>query len=370
MHGRVPIARRNLFQDRRRAGLAVAGVAAALVLVLVLNGIFAGAMRQVTAYIDSSPADVFVSQAGVRTMHMSATSLPDGTLERVQNVDGVAWADPLRYTTGVVAAGDARVITYVLGYEPAGHAGPRTIVEGEPPSAGEAVVDEQAAAEIGVGVGDEVEILGVPLVVSGLSSGGTNLVNTSVFLHIDQFAELRGPGTNYVLVGAEPGLSGDELADRVAREVPDATVQTREQFSEQEASIVRDMATDIMAIMTVIGFLIALAVVALTLFTATLSKIREYGILKAIGGTTAHLGATVLSQALITVLLATAIAVVVAYGVGAAVGAATPNVRVSIELSSIARTAAGAVVVGLVAALIPLRRVVAVDPASAFRKAS
>ena len=44
---RISLARKNLFQDRRRASLAVTGVAASLLLVLVLEGIFAGAMQQV-----------------------------------------------------------------------------------------------------------------------------------------------------------------------------------------------------------------------------------------------------------------------------------------------------------------------------------
>jgi len=346
-------------------------VAAALVLVLVLDGVFAGAMRQVTAYIDHSPADVFVSQAGVRTMHMSATNLPPGTLEQVRAVDGVAWADDLRYTTGVVAAGESRVITYVLGYDTrSGRAGPHIISAGRAPGRGEALVDEQAADELGVDVGDTVEILGAPLVISGLSTNGTNLVNTTVFVSLEQFVELRGPGANYVLVGAVPGVDAGQLAERISAEVPDVTVQTRAQFSQQESRIVRDMATDIMSIMTAVGFLIALAVVALTLFTVTLAKLREYGIVKAMGGTPVRLGGTVAAQALWTVALATAVAVAAAYVVGAAIGALTPNVRVLIEPASVVRTAAGAAIVGLVAATAPLRRVVAVDPASAFRRPS
>ena len=76
MARRVPLARRNLFAERRRAALAVAGIAVALLLVLILDGIFAGAMRQVTRYIDTAEADVFVSQQGVRNMHMSSSSMP------------------------------------------------------------------------------------------------------------------------------------------------------------------------------------------------------------------------------------------------------------------------------------------------------
>ncbi|MBI2706657.1 MAG: ABC transporter permease [Actinobacteria bacterium] len=367
---RVPLARRQLLQDRRRAVLAVAGVAAALVLVLVLNGVFAGATRQVTAYIDTSPADVFVAQAGVRTMHMSITALPDDTVARVRSVDGVAWAEPLRYTTGVVTKGDRSIITYVFGYDTqAGVAGPRELSSGSAPGAGEAVVDESAASELAIGVGDTVEILGTPLRVSGLSVNGTNIVNTTVFLDTEQFTALRGPGTNYVLAGARAGVGADELASRIAAAVPDATVQTRAAFSDQESRIVRDMATDIMSIMTIIGFLIALAVVALTLFTSTLAKLRDFGVVKALGGTNPRLAKDVVAQAIWTIALAAATAFVLSLGLGAALAALTPNIRIVIEPVSVARTAAGALVIGLIAAAIPLRRVVRIDPASVFRSA-
>jgi putative ABC transport system permease protein len=152
--------------------------------------------------------------------------------------------------------------------------------------------------------------------------------------------------------------------------VPDATVQTRAEFSAQEAGIVRYMATDVMTIMTVIGFLIALAVVALTLFTTTLSKLRDYGIVKALGASSGRLAVNVAVQATWTVALATGVAVIVALLIGAAIGATSANVRIVIEPAVVARTGLGALVVGALASLVPLRRVVTVDPASAFRSPS
>ena len=74
--GTVPVGRRFLFAEPRRAALTVLGVAASLLLVLLLGGIFAGAIERVTFYIRTSPASVFVSQEGVKTMHMSASALP------------------------------------------------------------------------------------------------------------------------------------------------------------------------------------------------------------------------------------------------------------------------------------------------------
>ncbi|MGQ0831626.1 MAG: ABC transporter permease, partial [Microthrixaceae bacterium] len=111
--GRVSLARKNLFQDRRRAVLAVCGVGASLVLVLVLDGIFAGAMRQVNAYMRSSPAYAFVAQRDVRTMHMSQSALPPETVDAVRAVDGVAWAEGLRYTTSVIDTGEGQRLSYV-----------------------------------------------------------------------------------------------------------------------------------------------------------------------------------------------------------------------------------------------------------------
>lgn len=371
MTGRISLARKNLFQDRRRAALAITGVGAALVLVLVLDGIFAGAMRQVSAYMRNSPADVFIAQEDVRTMHMSQTALPPETVAAAARVEGVAWAEGLRYTNSVLDAGDGQRISYVLGYDvTSGRGGPRRLTAGSAPGAGEVLVDEIAAEELNVEVGDTVNVLGAPFRVSGLSTDGTNIVNTTVYIRTEDFARLRGDSVAYILVGAASGVGPADLAERLDEALPGTTAQTRAEFARQEGNVVRDMAADIMKIMTVIGFLIALAVVGLTLFTSTLAKLREYGIVKALGAGPGRLAASVAAQAVWSVALGLAVAVAVALAVGAAIGALTPNVRVVIEPASVARTAAGALFVGGLAALLPLRRVLRVDPATAFRRPS
>lgn len=370
MARRVPLARRNLFQDRRRALLATLGVAVALLLVLVLDGVFAGAMHQVTAYIDASPADLFVSQQGVKTMHMSTTSLPPDAVPRAAAVDGVAWAEGLWYTSSLVEARGSERLTYVFGYdEEVGRAGPRRLAAGRPPGGGEIVIDDILADETGVGVGDEVRLFGEPWRVSGLSTKGTNIVNTTVYVDRSEFERVRGPAVAYVLVGADRGVDADDLARRVREALPGTTVQTRGEFSRQEARVVRDMSTDVMAIMTAIGLLIALAVIALTLFAVTLAKIREFGVLKALGATPIRLGGLVLAQAAWTVVLGLAVAVGLALVVGAAIDRVAPNVLVLVVPASVVRVGASALLVGVVGSVIPLLRIVRVDPASAFRSA-
>ncbi len=371
MSRRVPIARRYLFGERRRAVLATAGVAVALLLVLVLDGIFAGAMRQVTAYVRSSPADLIISQRGVRTMHMSNSTLPADLATQAREVEGVDWVAPIGFVSGVIGTETGgRQLSYVIGYTPGQPGGPRQLVAGRAPQGGEAVIDQVAADQLGLEIGDPIRVLGTWLRVSGLAEGGTSIVNTTTFVTVAELDEIHGPTISYLLVGAKPGINPTALRDTLEEALPETTVQTRSQFADEEAAVVADMSADVMRIMAIIGFAIALAVVCLTLFTATLARLREYGIIKALGASTSRLAGVVIAQAAWTIAIGLATSVALALVVGRVVEAVSPTITIAIEPASILRVAVGAAAIGAVSALAPLRRVVAVHPASAFRRTS
>lgn len=367
---RVPLARRNFFQDRRRASLSIGGVAVALLLVLVLEAVFAGAIVQVTAYLRHLPAQAIVSQRGVETMHMSSSALPPGVVDDTRRVRGVAWVEGIGFTTGTVSSAGGRQLSYMIGYDArTGRGGPWDMARGALPADGQVVLDEIAADNLGVGVGDRVQALGRAFQISGLSAGGSSITNTVTFMRIEDYHAIRGDAISYLLVGARPGVSPDTLSRRLAAALPAATVQTRDQFVREESRVVRDMSADVMQIMSLIGFLIALAVVALTLFAATLSKLREYAVVKALGASSWRLGGTVIGQAIIATALALSVAVILTYGLGAALAATTPNVRLAVEVPTVVRVATAALVVGVAGALAPLRRLARIDPAAAFRRA-
>jgi putative ABC transport system permease protein len=126
-------------------------------------------MRGVTRYIDTSAADVFVAQRGVRNMHMTASSVPLPALEEIRSMPGVRWTDAIGYASDSLEAGSRRQLTYVIGYQPGGRGGPPSIVDGAAPRPGEIVLDQRAAAILGVAVGDELEVLGRGWRVSGLA---------------------------------------------------------------------------------------------------------------------------------------------------------------------------------------------------------
>jgi putative ABC transport system permease protein len=366
---RVPLAARNLFHDRRRASLSIAGVAASFLLVLVLDGVFNGAMLQVTSYIRHSPADLFVAQQGVTTMHMTNSALDPTVADAVAAVDGVAWVEGLRFTTSTLDAPDDSMLTYVFGYNTSQPvAGPRRIVDGTAPSRGGAVVDEIAADELGLAIGDNVTVLGASFRIDGLSTGGTYIANTTVFIRTDDFASLRGDNIAYLLVGIDTGADARTVRDAVAHAVPETTVMTKARFAHEEGNVVRSMAADVMLIMSAIGFVISLGVIGLTLFTATVAKQRDYGVLKAIGTSTGRLVAVLVGQAAITVMAGLALAVVAAAGLGRLITIVEPNVSVALTTASVVRTAAAGLLAAALAVVLPLRRIAHVDAATAFRR--
>lgn len=369
-HG-VPLARRVLFAERRRALLSVCGVAAALLLVLLLDGIFAGVMAANTYYVRSGPGDVIVSQSGVRTIHMSISVLPAGAQQAASGVEAVEWAAPISFSTGIIANGKGRQLSYVIGYDTStGRGGPHRMATGRTPRLGETVLDEIAADQLGVGVGDSVLVLGTALRVSGLARGGTSMVNTTTFLSREQFGLLRASSTSYLLVKAARGVSSTQLARSLTAALPDVTVQTRAQFVSSESRITRDMSADPLRIMTSLSFGIALAVTALTLLTVTLTRLRDYAVIKALGSSRRRLVQTVTAQAGWTVAAAVVVAVGAAELLSLLLSWLLPTVQVLITADSVSRTALWAAVVGILAALGPLPRLARIDPATAFREAA
>jgi putative ABC transport system permease protein len=372
----VPVARRFLWADRRRGLLTVAGVTAAMLLVLVLDAVFAGAVQKVTAYIRTSPGDVVISQAGVTTMHMSASTLDPALVARAATVPGVAWVAPIGFVSGALVQGPhGDHLSYVVGYNPhPGRGGPPALIAGRRATGpGEAVIDNLVTGELGVGLGDQVSVLGARLRVVGLTRGLTSITNTTVFVTRPQLAAMGRPDTAYLLIGATrtqlAAVDGTgELAERLSRALPGTTVQTRAGFARSEARIVADMSADLLRLMATLGLLIALAVVGLGLLSATLVRLRDYAVLKAIGAGSRHLAMIVLGQAVTVVAWALLAATGLALLLAAFLARVAPAVSLTVTPDDVARLAAEVLLIAGIAATAPLLRLARVDAASAFRE--
>lgn len=366
------LAFRNLFQSKVRLVMSTGGLASALLVVLALDAILTGVQTQVSAYIDRSGADVWVAQKGVRNMHMASSTLSVTTIDQVRAVAGVASVTPILFQLSTVTwRGDSRIV-YVIGLPPDPAAGaPWSVVAGTGvPGAGETVIDQSVADESGLGLGSSVSILGQRFRVVGLTEGTLNIVNSVAFISMADFMAIRGSSAtvSYLLVKTESGRSPDEVVTSIERESGDVTALSRGAFSAQEREVIAGMTTDIVTIMNLVGLLIGLAVMALTVYTATLSRRAEYGVLKAIGASNRDLYAVVVAQAAMSLVLGFAVSVLLTLLLSVGVPLVKPSIAIDLSAGSVAKVALMAMVIAVGAAVLPVGQMARLDPAHVFRR--
>lgn len=351
----VPLARRQLLARPTRALAGVTGIAVALLLVLALKAIFAGMEQRLTAYISRSGADVIVAQRGVDTMHMTESALPAGVVARIGRVPGVAKARGILYVPTLVERDGKRALAYLVGEQ-----GRRA------PGRGEIFPDRS----FGASIGSTVSALGRPFRVTGELEGTASIANFVAYVSFADLARaLRSPGiVSYVLVRAESGVAPETLAARVERTVPRVTASTREEFLRSERRVVGDMATDVVNGMILVGFVIGVAVAGLVAYGATLSQLRDFAVLRALGLRARRALVLVLAQVAATVAAGLALALLLVWLLALLLPQLSATLAPVVRPSDVAQTVAVAAAVAAVAASFPVIRVARIDPASVFRR--
>lgn len=123
MHRAVPLARRNVFADPRRLAASAVAVGLAIMLILLLDGLWSGITRGVTAYEDNVGADLYVAQPGTQNFFGAVSQIPLGTVDTVRAQPGVDWAAPVRTFLSIVELHDRKIPTAIVGWTPANAAG-------------------------------------------------------------------------------------------------------------------------------------------------------------------------------------------------------------------------------------------------------
>src|SRR5688572_30526662 len=112
IHRRVPLARRNLLAEPRRLAASAAGVGTAIMLILLLDGLWAGIQANITTYEDNVGADLYVAQPGTRNFFGAVSVIPADTVDSVRADSDVDWAASVRGFFSIVDLHDTKVATF------------------------------------------------------------------------------------------------------------------------------------------------------------------------------------------------------------------------------------------------------------------
>ncbi|MFA5773968.1 MAG: ABC transporter permease [Ilumatobacteraceae bacterium] len=363
MHSHVPLARRNMLADPRRLIAGAVTVGLAIMLILLLDGLWTGIKRSVTAYEDHVGADLYVAQSGTRNFFGAVSQIPRSTVDVIRLESGVNWASPVRTFLAIISLHDQKVPASIIGWEPGEHGGPWEISQGRAPeSDNEIAIGRVMADRHRLRIGDSLDVMGQTFQIVGTSSD-TFMLSFVFMTHAATDSILDSKNTtSFVLVGTD-------RADQVRTQLESGglTVRNRDELATQDLAVMTRAYKIPMGVMRGVAFAIGILVIALCVYTAIMDRSREYGIIKAMGATRRDLVSLALRQTFI-VASAGFIAGSMLFTVGRAViSSIRPQFSVVLTTDTVTRAIIAAVLMALVAAALPANRLARIEPATAYR---
>lgn len=363
MSRRVPLGRRNALAEPRRLFAAIGGVGLALMLILLLDGLWAGIETSITTYEDNVGAELYVAQRGARNFIGATSQLPTETVATVSADPDVEWAVPVRSFLSIVGVHDRQVPVKVIGSVPGEPGGPWELRNGRvPTSADEVVVGSTMARQHGVGVGDRLDLLGTRFTVVGTTADAF-MVSLVFMTHDAADALVRSPDTtSFVLIG-----TANPTAVRARLEASGLTVLDRDTLARNDLSLVARAYKIPLTVMRGVAFAVGSLVIALTAYSAIAERSREYGIVKAIGARGRDLIRIALQQSMIISLGGMVAGGVFFIAGRAVIVAVRPQFAIVATAGNVGRALVMALLMGLVASVVPARRLIRLEPATAYR---
>lgn len=362
---------KSLLAESWHSLASIAAIGGAFALVIFFEAVFAGESKQIVAYLRHSNPKLWVMQKGVSNMHMATSFIADWKADQIERLEGVSKVTPILYLNTVMRAGDRNWFSFVVGLDSEDpRAGPWAISKGKRmPEPGEALVPAVLARLGGLDLGDAISIGGRRLVISGFTADTFSMANSVTFVTMRDLAEIMSSfGTmSYFLVDAESHLAAETLAERIKDEIEKVNALPNEEFIRNDWAVAMQMGLEIIAVMTVIGGALAMLLTGFAIYSSTSRKERELAVMKALGFRNWTIYASVMVQASTIALLGLSLAVGLVLVATPLTAHLVPQVTLHVTPEALLRVFLTALVVALLACAVPVRRVVRVDPLSAFQ---
>lgn len=365
---RVPLTRRLLAARPVRTAAGAVGVGLALMLMLLLSGLWEGVQQRITVYEDHLGADLVVVPPGTESLFADPGGLPADALATVRGIPGVAAADPIRTLYLILELPHGKAAVAAAASNPGRPGGPWALAAGHPPGADDEVaLDAVFAAEHGLAIGDQLPVLGHTMRVVALTDDTTMFMTPLLFTTTDAMTGmLRATGTTgSVLVSLSPHADPVAITGQLTRS--GLTVRTPAQLHEAALTLATRIYGSPVRLMVAVAFVAGTLIVALVAHTRVTEQQRDLGILKAMGASPGRLRRIAVGETAALTGLGALAALLLMAVARQVISWWWPAFPVAVTIPTVVATAAAAVVMALLAAWLPARRLARLDPATAFR---
>ena len=393
------MALRGLFARKLRTALTgfavvigVAFVAGSFVFTDTINASFDELFKQVSKGVDVS---VTAKQPVEGDFGGRIQPLPDGTLEKVESVDGVATAEPRLETEVTIFDKDG---------EPIGGNGPPSIVfsqraerfdpytyeDGGPADAvGQVTLDKATADRHDFHVGDmlriagraparEYEIVGITKLGDQNSLG---IVSMAMPLEEVQRIAARPGQLTEVAVAADDGTSPQQLKAAIAGALGGtAVVRTGEEEADKSAADISDslgFLTIALLVFAGVAVLVGGFLIFNTFAVTVAQRSREFALLRTLGASRRQVLNSVVVETLTIGFVASVLGILGGLliapglrGLLASAGIELPSTGTVVAARTIIAGLAVGMIATLVSGLVPARRATQVEPVEAMREAA
>jgi len=365
-----------LWHDKLKLAGTLVGVAFAVLMSNFQVSLFLGLLLRNTMYVDRVEADMWITPKSTQILEGNDGTIPKSVVPVARSVKGVAWSAPVLVgPAGLkLPAGGQKSVRLVGTELPAAKGGPFHIVAGETRDLAmpDAMFFEDSRRETfgGLNLGSVREVNGHRVHAVGFTSGLVPFGPVYAFSSFDTAREiLRIPNdeVTYVLLGLAPGADLDEVVRRLQKTFPDQLVMSRSElrwrtinYILRESGIGQSIGGGVL-----MALFCGFAIVSLTMFSAVVDHVREFGTLKAIGATNFDLAKLLLAQAVVCAIAGAAIGEAVAAQIVNQIRG--PELPMALPVWLISATFVAMILICVMASIMALLRVRAIEPAMVFR---
>jgi putative ABC transport system permease protein len=364
-----------MFHDPLKLAGTLFGVIFAVVLANQQAGVFLGLLSKNTMFVENAGADVWIVPALTETLQ-PGKPVSMSALYQARTTAGVSWAEPLLFGGATISlpGGGSEQVSLVGTKGPSWRGGPWNMVAG---SAGVLALPQTMIFEDserdklgGLNVGSVREVNGHRTVAGGFTWGLLPFAPSYAFADYDYartLMKMPADQTSFILVGAKPGVSAESLRNALQSKLPDQRVLTTREFRDKVVRyvLVRTGMGFTFGTSTFIGLLVGLVIVSLSMFSAVVDNVREFGTLKAMGSTNLDLALLLLVQSAVYAALGSVLGLGIVSQIG--VGMRSPKLALVLPWPFYAGTLLLMIFLCAFASMLALLRLRKVEPAMVFR---